>query len=324
MPTYEKLLKRQKVLAQFGDFALHSEDLDEILTHACHLVSQALETDLAKILEINHDKQELLVKAGVGWPPGIVGKKRLPLAKRSSETYSVAKGVPVVTPNMLLEQRFEFADFLKEAGVVAIVNVPIFLPGKEKVAYGLLQVDIGERVETLRLVHEQLYVAGKADQLELRPYVSLLVESLCRMHDGHSGKVRLVFDIADVELTPEQAVPLGLILNEFVTNSLKYAFTEQGGVIAVSIAPCADGRVRVHLSDDGRGLPTFAHTSRPGSGTGMKIIEGLARQLGAKPVWTSTRGTALSLEFVSGLQDARLDQPSRRGTPEHFRLLSIR
>ena len=382
MPTYEKLLKRQKVLAQFGDFALHSEDLDEILTHACHLVSQALETDFAKILEIDHDKQELLVKAGVGWPPGIVGKKRLPLTDRSSETYSVAKGEPVVTPNMLLEQRFEFADFLKEAGVVAIINVPIFLPGKEKVAYGLLQVDnrkprdfgeedqaflstyatilgpvidrlhkvhhlqvaldtnftllnelqhriknhigiitslvsmrrkevkseeaqqelkaIGERVETLRLVHEQLYVAGKADQLELRPFVSLLVENLCRMHGGHSGKVRLAFDIADVELTPEKAVPLGLILNEFVTNSLKYAFTEQGGVIAVKIAPCADARVRLHLSDNGRGLPTFPHASRPGSGTGMKIIDGLARQLGAKPVWTSTGGTALSLEFVSG------------------------
>lgn len=380
MPSYDQMVKRQRVLAEFGDFALRSDDLDEILTHACQLVRQALDTDFAKIMEIDHGKQELFVRAGVGWPPGIVGQKRLPLNVQSSEAYSVTKGEPVVTQNMLLENRFEFADFLKESGVVAIVNVPIFLPGKEKLAYGLLQVDnrkprdfvqedqeflrtyatilgpvidrlhkirhlqvaldtnrhllvemqhriknhigiisslvsmrhkevtseearqelkaVGDRVETLRLVHEQLYIAETADHLELRPYVILLVENLCRMHSGHFGKIRPAFDIGDVQLTPEKGVPVGLILNEFVTNSLKYAFGEQGGIITVSIVPHADGRVRLRLSDDGRGLSVSPRVSKPGSGTGMKIINGLARQLGAEPTWTSDGGTALCLEFA--------------------------
>ena len=379
MPDYDQMVRRQRVLAEFGDFALRNESLDEILTQACFLVRQALQTDLAKILEINPDRQELFVRAGVGWPPGIVGHKRLPMNELSSEAYSIAKAVPVVTRDILLEDRFEFADFLKESGVVAIVNVPIFLPGKETVPYGLLQVDsrhtrdfgdedqeflrtyatilgpvidrlhkvhnlqvaldanrhlldelqhriknhigiiaslvamrhkevaseearselkaVGDRVETLRLVHEQLYVAGNADHLELRPYVTLLVENLTRMHSGHSGKIKLAFDIGEVELTPDKAVPVGLILNEFVTNSLKYAFGDQGGVISISVLPKDAGRIWFRLSDDGKGLPSSPRPSRPGSGTGMKIIEGLARQLGAEPMWTSAGGTVLSLEF---------------------------
>ena len=80
---------------------------------------------------------------------------------------------------------------------------------------------IGERIETLRLVHEQLYVAGTADRLRLRPFVMRLVDNLSHLHEGQSGKVRLDFAVEDVELGPDLAVPLGLILNEFVTNSLK-------------------------------------------------------------------------------------------------------
>jgi anti-sigma regulatory factor (Ser/Thr protein kinase) len=61
--------------------------------------------------------------------------------------------------------------------------------------------------------------------------------------------------IGDVEFTPEAAVPLGLILNEFVTNSLKYAFDGQGGIITVGVELLAEGRVRLRLSDNGKGLP---------------------------------------------------------------------
>ena len=157
---------------------------------------------------------------------------------------------------------------------------------------------IGERIETLRLVHEQLYAAGAANRLRVQPYVTRLAEGLCHMHDGQSGSVRLDIAIADVELTADVAVPLGLILNEFVTNSLKYAFDGQGGVISIVTELLTEGRVRVRFSDNGKGLPTDPRPSAAGTGTGMRLIEGLGRQLDAKPVWSSTGGTALCLEFV--------------------------
>jgi two-component sensor histidine kinase len=374
----EGLVKRQQVLADFGDFALRCQDLATILTEGCRLVGEALGTDLAKVLEIDHERHELLVKAGVGWRPGIVGRMRIPMGERSSETYSIEQGKPVISQDINKEERFDFPEFMREHGTVALVNVPIFVPGGEP--YGLLQVDslqprdfgeedieflrtyatilgpvidrlhkvsdlrtaleanrhllqelqhrtknhigiitglvqlrvkaarseetreeltaIGERIETLRLVHEQLYAAGSASRLRLRPYLMQLVENLAHMHREQSGPVRLDFAVEEVEFGADVAVPLGLILNEFVTNSLKYAFDGRGGAIKVCVDTMADRRVRVRMADDGKGLPAKPRPSKPGSGTGMRLVEGLARQIGAKPQWSSEGGTTLRLEFA--------------------------
>ena len=380
VPNYESMIKRQQVLADFGDFALRSENLDEGLTEACRLVHEALGTDLSKVLEIDEEKDSALLRAGIGWNPGIVGHQRVPLGDRTSEAYALKVGKPVFSRDITEEERFEFADFLKEHGARALVNVPIFLPGGK--AYGLLQVDareprdfgeediqflrtyatilgpvidrlhkvhelqvaldankhlmlelqhriknhigiitslvqmrvksantdearrelaaVGERVETLRLVHEQLYAAQTAERLRLRPFIMQLVENLCHLHEGQSGRVRLEIEIEEVDLGPDAVVPLGLILNEFVTNSLKYAFDGEGGEIAIRVEALEHGALRVRISDNGKGLPTTPPASKPGSGTGMRLIEGLARQIDATPNWSEEgeRGTALRLEFT--------------------------
>jgi two-component sensor histidine kinase len=371
-------VKRQRVLANFGEFALRNEDFEAVLTEACRLVAEALGTDFAKVLEIDHDRQELLVRAGVNWRPGVVGEKRLPMGERSSETYSIEQGKPVVTKDVREEQRFEVADFMREHGIVAMVNVPIFLPGGR--AYGLLQVDnreprdfaeedteflrtyatilgpvidrlhkvhdlqvaldanrhlllelqhriknhisvitslvgmrarsaaseearrelsaVGERIDTLRLVYEQLYVAGSSDRLPLRPFVTRLVRNLAAMHQSEAAGVEIDIAVGEIELSPEIAVPLGLIINEFVTNSLKHAFGSGKGRIEVRIEALELGAVGVSIADNGRGLRAQPKRSAPGSGTGMRLIEALARQIGAKPDWTSSGGTTLQLSFV--------------------------
>ncbi len=378
MTDRDQMVARQKALAEFGEFALRSDDLGEVLHEGCRIVGGALDTDLAKVLEIDHDAQELLVKAGVGWRPGIVGEMRLPIGERSSETYAIEVAQPVVTEDIDREERFDFPDFMKEHGIVALVNVPIFLPGGKP--YGLLQVDsrkprdfgeediaflrtyatilgpvidrlhkvhslkealqanrrllqelqhrvknqfaiimslvgmsarqansedarrelaaVGERIEALRLLNDQLYVAGTVDRLRLRPFLTRLVENLCHLHRDQAGQVQLDFAIEDVEVSPEVAVPLGLILNEFVTNSLKHAFEGPGGVIGVAVETQDGGQVRLRVCDNGKGLPEGPQAARPGSGTGMKLIGGLAGQIGAKPVWSSAEpGTVLCIEF---------------------------
>lgn len=373
----EQMNIKQKVLADFGDFALRSDSLDDVLHEACRLVAKALNAEFAKVLEIEEGGEAALVKAGVGWNPGIVGKERLLFSERSSETYALERHEPVVSRNIKKENRFDFADFLVDHGVVSLVNVPIFLPGEK--AYGLLQVDsselrdfderdteflrtyatilgpvidrmhkvqsleqalkrnehlmqelqhrvknhigivvslirarshqtnseearaellsVGERIRTLHLVHEQLYQTGAADQLSLRPFLSQLVERLCHLHESEAGDIALKFDIIDVELSTDTAVPVGLIANEFVTNSLKYAFGEKGGKISVSVEPNGN-TLRLCLSDNGKGLPTSIPVASPGSGTGMKLIDALATQVGSQPTWTSSSaGTMLCFDL---------------------------
>ena len=142
MPTLARMMKRQQVLADFGEFALRSENLDAVLAEACRLVAEACGITRAKILEIQEDGQALFVRAGVGWDPGIVGRLRLPMDERSSETFAIKTGKPIITQDSRKEERFEVPEFMKEAGVMAFANVPIFVPGWK--AYGVLQVDATE------------------------------------------------------------------------------------------------------------------------------------------------------------------------------------
>lgn len=87
-------MKRQQVLADFGEFVLRSENLDEVLTEACRPVAEACGITRAKILEIQEHGQALFVRAGVGWDPGIVGRLRLPMREPSSQTFAIKEGVP--------------------------------------------------------------------------------------------------------------------------------------------------------------------------------------------------------------------------------------
>jgi PAS domain S-box-containing protein len=135
-----ELLRQQNVLARFGEQALRSSDLDEILPEACHLAAEALGTDLAKVMELQDDGVTLRVRAGIGWQPGVVGGVTVKAAAGSSEGYALRTGQPVISSDIDTEDRFEYASFIKEAGVKALVNVIIIGPEGRR-PYGILQVD---------------------------------------------------------------------------------------------------------------------------------------------------------------------------------------
>lgn len=138
----DELIRRQRALAEFGELVLHGNDLQTILVEGCRQIADTLKTDFAKVLELEPDRRTALVLAGVGWPPGVVGKARVELSEQSSESFALSQRRPLITQDIEKETRFEFPKFMKDAGVVALVNVPIFLPGGE--AFGLLQVDARE------------------------------------------------------------------------------------------------------------------------------------------------------------------------------------
>ncbi|MGI4794909.1 MAG: PAS domain S-box protein, partial [Janthinobacterium lividum] len=188
MPDFEHMVRRQQVLADFGEFALRSDSLDEILTEACRLVSKAMRTKRAKILEIQDSGCSLLVRSAVGWNPEILGQVRMDMCERSSETLSIEAGMPVIVSDIRKDDRFDMPLFLKEAGVVALANVPIFLPGGT--AYGLLQVDDTEPREF-----------GSNDSEFLRTYAIILGAVIYRLHQIEKlqtteERFRLIVDAA--------------------------------------------------------------------------------------------------------------------------------
>lgn len=142
MASKSQIERHQEALTEFGDFVLDSTDLDAILTEACRHVAQGLEVELAKVIEIDRASDTGLVRAGIGWRPGVVGHERVSLSEKSSEAFAIAEAKPVVSNDIAKESRFDFPQFLIDHGVVALVNVPIFVTGRTP--FGLLQVDARE------------------------------------------------------------------------------------------------------------------------------------------------------------------------------------
>ncbi len=178
------LLRHETALAKFGELALRSDDLDEILTEACHLVGHALGTELAKVMELKEDGETLLVRAGVGWKPGVVGEVALKAADDTSEGVALHTGEPMISPDIDQETRFRYPAFLTDNGVKAVANV-LIIGGKDRPPFGILQVDS----RTPR------QFTGD-DTAFLRSYANLLAAAVDRlrvMQEVRNGEARLRF-----------------------------------------------------------------------------------------------------------------------------------
>ena len=177
-----ELLQQQITLARFGELALQSSSLDEILTEACRLVGEALGTDLAKVMELQQDGETLLVRAGVGWKSGVVGVVTLKAVGRTSESYALKTGEPMISPDIETETRFSYPAFLTENGVRAVANV-VIIGGQDRPPFGILQIDS----RTPRQFTD-------ANVTFLRSYANLLAAAVDRLRvieEARDGRERL-------------------------------------------------------------------------------------------------------------------------------------
>jgi PAS domain S-box-containing protein len=133
-------LQQQTALARFGKLSLKSDDLDEILTEACRAVESALRAGLAKVMELQDDGRTLLVRAGVGWKPGVIGMATVNAADDTSEGHAILTSTPTVSSDIVTEARFKYATFLIDHGVKAFAIVPI-IGIRPDAPFGILEVD---------------------------------------------------------------------------------------------------------------------------------------------------------------------------------------
>ena len=154
------------------------------------------------------------------------------------------------------------------------------------------------RVRSMALVHEQLYNRERPDQLDFGEYVASLAGELFSAYSVHSGAIRLRLDLEPVLLDIDQAMPCGLILNELMTNSLKYAFPEtHSGEILVALHATAEGRVTLRIADNGIGLaPGFDW--RQSQSLGLRIVEILTAQLNGTLDYSGGTGADFTLAFT--------------------------
>jgi two-component sensor histidine kinase len=153
-----------------------------------------------------------------------------------------------------------------------------------------------ERMHAIALIHQKLYQDDYNSIINMRSYVRELIGYLSASF-GTPGKVRFALDLEPINLDISQAVPLGLILNEAITNALKYAFPgERTGTVHVVLVPGADHDVCLSISDDGQG---FSEKKLRGAANslGTELIDLFAEQLGASLSRTTEKGVCINLVF---------------------------
>jgi len=220
-----KRILQQTTLAKFGEVALRSSDLDEILTEACRIVGQALGTDLAAVMELQQDGQVLLMRAGVGWKPDTVGKATVRATDDSSESHALKTGEPMISPDISKETRFVYPPFLTENGVEAVANV-IIIGGHDKPPFGLLQVDSRAT---------RNFTAD--DTAFLRSYANLLAAAVDRKQTENDLEATVALrtrELAEASALREAADQANRTKSEFLANMSHEIRTPMNGVIGMT------------------------------------------------------------------------------------------
>lgn len=360
-------LQARHLLEDFGARAARSPDADVLLQSACRKIAEALGVSHVKALEYLPDREAFLIRAGVGWAPGVVG--HVTVGMDSPPGFAVATGQPATSDDLSKETRFPIPQVLLDHGVKSMTNV--LIRTGERV-FGVLEADndrrrkfpdrdtellqgfanvlalviaqarlaaenralsekkelllrelahrtknnnqmlmsmiclhrmkaksaeaqqalenFENRVRLLSAIDEMLSVDEVSDTVDLPLFLGTVAGKVfAAMHDKQN-EARLVLDLQDGSLSRRQSQALAIIVNEFITNSCKYAFADGGRLcVSASFRPEA---VVIELADDGPGIPEDAPR-----GLGMQIIEATARQIPAEVDWATRGGTRLRLSI---------------------------
>jgi two-component sensor histidine kinase len=164
------------------------------------------------------------------------------------------------------------------------------------------------RVRAMALVHERLYQSGTLASIRLDGYVGELCEQVAGAASAAQRGIAVRVEAAPLEVGLDVAVPLGLLLNELVTNCLKHAFPGgRHGTVRVCVERLDGDLARLTVSDDGVGLP--AAMDRTSQRTlGLKLVSALSDQLRASFTLGERDGVVATLDFrVSGTARHRTD-----------------
>ena len=362
-PLDQHLARSQRygeILTDFSRMAPEAGDVERLLQLACVQAARGIGIGHSKILRYRPEAGDLLMVAGIGWRPGVVGHTALGADLASLPGRALQTRQPVIVEDVPNDPEFRYAPVLRDHGIVSALNVPVVIDG---VVWGVAEVDsarprhfgrddvqflsalanilglamharmrlqraneaeaatalalaqerilleelrhrskndlqlilsmlvlqkrkqtdeqarrgfshIMDRVAAIGMAHDQLAPGRGPARVELAEYLKALCGNLGQRRE----EVQIETRLAPAEMRHERAVPLGLIVNELVTNSLKYAFPHgRPGTIRVSFGTSHEGEGCLHVGDDGVGMGPPRHGS-----SGTELIGRLVQQIGGR------------------------------------------
>jgi two-component sensor histidine kinase len=303
--------KTVKILRQDQKLLDQRRQIEKSKVLQAKLIAQERQTELnIKEKDINYFKKQLssrerqLSRAEViKWvtiTAGILLTIILFLVYRQFRLKSRSKKLIERKNNLLQELLSERTSLMQEmhAQVKGNLNTVIGLlkPKSTEVDNSALKAlkDSENRIFAMSLIHEKLFRTESLSQINIKDYVGELIANLNKSFRS-GDNISIVLRIEPVFLNQEQAVPLGIIINEAVTNAFKYAFpNRKEGTVWISFTEGPDGFFNLLIRDDGVGLPP-GFKIRTIVSLGFKLIKGLAHQLDGELEITSEGGTCLAV-----------------------------
>jgi two-component sensor histidine kinase len=153
------------------------------------------------------------------------------------------------------------------------------------------------RIESMAMIHAMLYASTNPSSIDFGEYAQSLASEVVKSYGMDQTLIRIEFDLEPIFLEIDRAIPCGLILNELLSNALKYAFPSgRSGTILISLQQ-REGRIRLAVEDTGVGLPATP-SPRKTKSLGLSIVDTLSKQLRANMEITSNEGAHFILGFA--------------------------
>jgi GAF domain-containing protein len=155
--------------------------------------------------------------------------------------------------------------------------------------------DYQNRIQSMALIHAQLHNNEDLANINFRDYISDLMANLFQCYANRSENIEYKLDVINIFLPLEQSIPLGLIINELISNTLKYAFPQGSGEINIQLTQ-TETQYHLIVADDGIGLPLGIDIANTES-LGMQLVHSLTDQLEGTLLCSSEKGTRFQVFF---------------------------
>ncbi len=156
------------------------------------------------------------------------------------------------------------------------------------------------RINAMSLIHSQLYESSNLSNINIKKFVDGLLSQLLQTYPGQDAKITSDIRVVDCPFPISLAVPLGLVINELLTNVLKHAFGgRREGTIKVALDVSEDGGVNLRISDDGVGMPEYFNIDVTGT-LGLRLVKILVEEQlqGDLSIASDGVGTTVEMNFV--------------------------
>ncbi len=152
------------------------------------------------------------------------------------------------------------------------------------------------RIISISKIHERLYRSNSLKLVDTKEVLKDLVNGLVNLYNGSTRLVKFMIDCHDIHLPIDRSIPVMLIINEIVSNSLKYAFDDyEKAEVRIEFAACDEKDYMIMISDNGKGYPE-GYEDKPDS-IGLMIVKTFAKQLDGEIQFLNSNGAVFTMKF---------------------------